>query len=127
MTRGGRPTRRSDMTSPTRALHELGQSLWLDNITRGMLDDGTIKRYIEEYSVTGLTSNPSIFDKAVEGGGYDEAIATKSAEGTSGEELFFELAIEDLRRAADLFAPVHAGDRGSRRLRVARGITRTRL
>lgn len=95
------------MTSPTRVLHELGQSLWLDNITRGMLDDGTIKRYIEEYSVTGLTSNPSIFDKAVEGGGYDEAIATKSAEGTSGEDLFFELAIEDLRRAADLFTPIH--------------------
>lgn len=96
------------MTTPTRALHELGQSLWLDNITRGILDDGTISRYIEEYSVTGLTSNPSIFDKAIEGGGYDEAIADKSAEGTSGEDLFFELAIEDLRRAADLFAPVHA-------------------
>lgn len=96
------------MTSPTRTLHDLGQSLWLDNITRAILDDGTIERYIEEYSVTGLTSNPSIFDKAIEGGGYDKAIATKSAEGTSGEDLFFELAIEDLRRAADLFAPAHA-------------------
>lgn len=95
------------MTSSTRALHELGQSLWLDNITRGMLDDGTIKRYIDDYSVTGLTSNPSIFDKAIGGGDYDGAIRTKSAGGISGEPLFFELAIEDLRRAADLFAPIH--------------------
>ncbi|MCZ7628749.1 MAG: transaldolase [Microthrixaceae bacterium] len=100
------------MTSPTRSLHELGQSLWLDNITRGMLDDGSIRRYVEEYSVTGLTSNPSIFDKAVEGGGYDEAIAAKSADGASGEDLFFELAIEDLRRAADLFATAHAATAG---------------
>lgn len=100
------------MTPPTRSLHEMGQSLWLDNITRGMLDDGTIQRYVEEYSVTGLTSNPSIFAKAVEGGGYDEAIAAKSAEGASGEDLFLELAIEDLRRAADLFAPAYADTGG---------------
>lgn len=95
------------MTAPTRKLHDMGQSLWLDNITRGMLDDGTIARYVDEYSVTGLTSNPSIFDKAIEGGGYDEAISEKSASGLSGEDLFFELAIEDLRRAADIFAPIH--------------------
>ncbi len=96
------------MTSPTKQLHDLGQSLWLDNITRQMLDDGTIERYISDFSVTGLTSNPSIFDKAIAGGGYDDAIAEKSSSGLEGEDLFFEIAIEDLRRAADLFAPVHA-------------------
>lgn len=95
------------MPAPTEVLHELGQSLWLDNITRTMLDDGVIQRYVDEYSVTGLTSNPSIFDKAVEGGGYDDAIREKSAAGLSGEDLFFELAIEDLRRAADAFGAVH--------------------
>ncbi len=95
------------MSAPTRDLHDLGQSLWLDNITRQMLDDGVIQRYIEDYSVTGLTSNPSIFDKAIAGGGYDDAIREKSAAGLAGEDLFFELAIEDLRRAADLFAPEH--------------------
>ena len=100
------------MTSPTNKLHEMGQSLWLDNITREMLDEGTIERYIEQYSVTGLTSNPSIFDKAIEGGGYDAAIAAKSADGLEGEDLFFELAIEDLRRAADMFAPVHSSTGG---------------
>jgi transaldolase len=92
---------------PTEALHELGQSLWLDNITRGMLDDGTIQRYIDRYSVTGLTSNPSIFDNAISTGGYDEAIRGASRDGQSSEDLFFELAIDDLRRAADLFLPVH--------------------
>jgi transaldolase len=91
----------------TEALHERGQSLWLDNITRSMLDDGSIQRYISSYSVTGLTSNPSIFDKAIGSGDYDDAIREKAAKGLSGEELFFELAIEDLRRAADLFLPVH--------------------
>jgi transaldolase len=92
---------------PTQALHERGQSLWLDNITRALLDEGRIQHYIDAYSVTGLTSNPSIFDKAIGSGGYDDAIAAKAARGLSGEELFFELAIEDLRRAADEFLGVH--------------------
>lgn len=91
----------------TEILHERGQSLWLDNITRSMLDDGTIQRYVEELSVTGLTSNPSIYDKAIGSGDYDEAIRAKAAQGLSGEELFFDLAIEDLRRAADIFGPIH--------------------
>jgi transaldolase len=92
----------------TRQLHDLGQSLWLDNITRGILNDGTLQRYISELSVTGLTSNPTIFDHAIKNGDfYDDAIRRKAAEGKSGEALFFELAIEDLVRAADLFRPVH--------------------
>lgn len=91
----------------TQDLHDLGQSLWLDNITREMLDDGVIQRYVDEYSVTGLTSNPSIFDKAIGGGFYDDAIREKAAAGIEGEALFFELAIEDLRRAADTFLGVH--------------------
>lgn len=92
--------------TPTRQLHDLGQSIWLDNITRGMLDDGTLKRYIDEQHVTGLTSNPSIFDKAISGGSdYDDQIAELLADGKAGEELFFELALQDLRRAADLFRP----------------------
>jgi transaldolase len=93
---------------PTQALHELGQSLWLDNITRTILDDGTLARYIDELSVTGLTSNPTIFDKAIGGGSaYDAQIAELHAQGLEGEQLFFELAITDLRRAADLFKPVN--------------------
>ena len=91
----------------TEILHDRGQSLWLDNITRSMLDDGAIQRYIDSYSVTGLTSNPSIFDKAIGSGDYDDAIRVKSGQGLSHEDLFFELAIEDLRRAADLFLPIH--------------------
>ncbi|MEC5409943.1 transaldolase [Paraburkholderia sp. MPAMCS5] len=92
----------------TQQLHDLGQSLWLDNITRGLLTDGTLQRYIEEFSVTGLTSNPTIFDKAIkETAFYDTAIRQKTNECTSGEALFFELALEDLTRAADLFRPVH--------------------
>ncbi|MFJ9863843.1 transaldolase [Streptomyces sp. NPDC101165] len=91
----------------TQALHEQGQSIWLDNITRSMLDTGQIQHYIDQYSVTGLTSNPSIFDKAIGSGDYDDAIRTKAAGGLRGEELFFELAIEDLQRAADLFLPIH--------------------
>ncbi|MEO8888888.1 MAG: transaldolase [Jatrophihabitantaceae bacterium] len=93
---------------PTQALHEAGQSLWLDNITRGLLDHGTLQTYIDQYSVTGLTSNPTIFDKAIEGGpDYDNDIAQWTAAGASAEEVFFELALTDLRRAADLFAPAH--------------------
>ncbi len=92
--------------NPTRQLHDLGQSIWLDNITRGILDDGTLARYIREDNVTGLTSNPSIFDKAIaDGSEYDEAIAELLAQGQHGEDLFFALAIQDLTRAADLFKP----------------------
>ncbi len=91
----------------TQQLHDLGQSLWLDNITRTLLDDGTLARYIAEESVTGLTSNPSIFDAAIGGGdAYDAGIREKAQAGLSGEQLFNELALEDLRRAADLFAPI---------------------
>ncbi|MEO8308810.1 MAG: transaldolase [Pseudomonadota bacterium] len=98
---------------PTRQLHDLGQSLWLDNITRTMLDDGTLARYIDDYCVTGLTSNPSIFDAAIGGGNaYDAAIATKARQGLRGEDLFFELAVEDLQRAAELFRPVHVATSG---------------
>jgi transaldolase len=88
----------------TQTLHALGQSLWLDNITREILDNGTLRRYIEELSVTGLTSNPTIFDEAIGNtAAYDEGIRAKAAAGMSGEALFVELALEDLRRAADLF------------------------
>jgi len=91
----------------TRILHDLGQSLWLDNITRDLLESGTLKRYIDDLSVTGLTSNPTIFDHAIKNSAaYDAAIRTKVKEGKSGEDLFFELALEDLRRAADLFRPI---------------------
>jgi len=92
---------------PTQALHARGQSLWLDNITRSMLESGQLQRFIDRYSVTGLTSNPSIFDKAIASGDYDAAIAEKAERGITGEDLFFELAIEDLRRAAGMFRPVH--------------------
>jgi transaldolase len=91
----------------TEELHELGQSIWLDNITREMLDSGQLQAYIDDYSVTGLTSNPSIFDKAISTGYYDDAIRDKAATGIDHEGLFFELAIEDLRRAADAFLPIH--------------------
>ncbi len=92
----------------TQQLHDLGQSLWLDNITRDLLDSGTLKRYIDELSVTGLTSNPTIFDQAIKNSSaYDPAIRKRLDAGKSGEALFFELAIEDLTRAADLFRPVH--------------------
>ena len=92
----------------TQTLHNLGQSLWLDNITRDLLDSGTLKRYIDEFSVTGLTSNPTIFDQAIKkSSAYDAAIREKLDAGKAGEALFFELAIEDLSRAADLFRPVY--------------------
>src|SRR3954453_19576747 len=91
----------------TAKLHALGQSLWLDIITREMLDSGQLQRYIDEFSITGLTSNPSIFNKAIGSGAYDEDIRRKAGRVADREMLFFELAIEDLRRAADLFAPVH--------------------
>jgi transaldolase len=92
----------------TKQLHDIGQSLWLDNITRDLLNSGTLKRYIDELSVTGLTSNPTIFDNAVSRSkSYDAEIQKLVARGMSGETLFFELAIQDLVRAADLFGPIH--------------------
>jgi transaldolase len=92
----------------TLTLHNLGQSIWLDNITRDLLDSGTLKRYIDEFSVTGLTSNPTIFDHAIKNStAYDAAIREKLSNGKAGEALFFELALEDISRAAALFRPVH--------------------
>jgi transaldolase len=92
----------------TKLLHNLGQSLWLDNITRDLLNSGTLKRYIDELSVTGLTSNPTIFDHAIKNSrAYDAAIRERLAQGKSGEQLFFELALEDIGRAADLFRPIY--------------------
>jgi transaldolase len=92
----------------TQLLHDLGQSLWLDNITRDLLDNGTLQRYIDELAVTGLTSNPTIFDQAIKHStAYDTAIRQRLTEGKSREELFFELALEDLTRAADLFRPIY--------------------
>src|SRR6266540_2238582 len=96
------------MMKATQILHDLGQSLWLDNITRSLLKTGVLRRYITELSVTGLTSNPTIFDHAIKNSSdYDDAIKSKLAEGKSGEKLFFELALDDLRQAADLFRPVY--------------------
>ena len=91
----------------TQTLHDLGQSLWLDNITRDLLNSGTLKRYIGELSVTGLTSNPTIFDHAIKSSAYDAAIREGLEKGKSGESLFFDLALDDLTRAADLFRPIY--------------------
>src|SRR5262245_36298988 len=92
----------------TQLLHNLGQSLWLDNITRDLLTSGTLKSYIDELSVTGLTSNPTIFDHAIKNSyAYDVAINEKVSKGKSGETLFFELALEDIIQAADLFRPIY--------------------
>ena len=92
----------------TRALHDLGQSIWLDNITRALVNSGTLKRYIDELSVTGLTSNPTIFNNAIKGStDYDADIRRKVAAGRTGEQLFFDLALDDLTRAADLFRLAH--------------------
>jgi transaldolase len=97
----------------TQLLHNLGQSLWLDNITRDLLTSGTLKRYIDELSVTGLTSNPTIFDHAIKNStAYDAAIRNKHSEGKSEEELFFDLALEDLTRAADLFRHIYERTNG---------------
>ena len=94
--------------NPTQRLHDAGQSLWLDQITRGLLAGGTLARYVQELSVTGLTSNPTIFDHAIANSeDYDAAVRAQTAAGTAGETLFFELALDDLRHAADLFRPVH--------------------
>ena len=97
----------------TQQLHEAGQSIWLDNITRSLLTGGTLSHYIKELSVTGLTSNPTIFDHAIKNShDYDAAIHEKTAAGLAGEQLFFELALEDLTRAADLFRPIHGATNG---------------
>src|SRR5271167_988663 len=99
---------RGDTMKATQLLHNLGQSLWLDNITRDLVNSGTLKRYIGELTVTGLTSNPTIFDQAIKSStAYDGAIREKLNKGESGEALFFELALEDLTRAADLFRPIY--------------------
>ena len=96
------------MNTNLAALRAMGQSLWLDNITRQILDDGTLARWIEEYGLTGLTSNPTIFDEAIGGSdAYDAGIREKARAGKAGESLFVELALEDLRRAAKLFEPAH--------------------
>src|SRR6188472_3236176 len=97
----------------TEALHKLDQSLWLDNITRELLESGTLRRYRDAFSVTGLTSNPTIFDLAIRAGkAYDESIRQKTAEGKSGEDLFYELALADLTQAADLFREIHYATQG---------------
>jgi transaldolase len=94
--------------NPTKQLHDLGQSIWLDNITRDLLDNGTLERYIKELSVTGLTSNPTIFDHAIKNSSaYDADIRSKLASGVSAETLFFELALADIKRAAALFRPIY--------------------
>ena len=98
----------TDALKTTGQLHRLGQSLWLDNITRDLLTSGTLQRYIYDLSVTGLTSNPTIFEQAIKNSSaYDAAISAKRAQGKSGEALFFDLALEDIRRAADLFRPIY--------------------
>ena len=97
----------------TQQLHDLGQSLWIDNISRETLRDGSLARLISDYSVTGLTSNPTIFEKAMsEGDAYDESIAQMAREGRSTEDLFFALAVDDLQKAADLFLPAHEASGG---------------
>jgi transaldolase len=99
--------------SATQELAAAGQSIWVDNITRDMLDQGVIQRFVDEFDVTGLTSNPSIFDKAISGSSsYDAQIAQLARDGVVGEDAFFAIAIDDLRRAADIFAPVHQSTAG---------------
>ncbi len=101
------------MMNAAQQLHNLGQSLWLDNITHSLLTSGTLSRYIEEFAVTGLTSNPTIFDQAIKSTGYyADVVRKKAAEGKSGEALFFELALEDLTQAADFFRPVYEATDG---------------
>src|SRR6185437_10469338 len=108
-----RVQRKGATMKATQRLHELGQSLWLDNITREMLVNGTLRRYIEDFDVTGLTSNPTIFDHAIRNGSfYDDSIRRKTAAGQSGEDLFIDLALEDLAQAADLFRPAHEANGG---------------
>jgi len=101
------------MNEHTRRLHDLGQRLWLDNISRPLLRSGALERYISEYAITGLTSNPTIFEQAFGGDAYDDSIRVLDAAGLKGEELFFELALEDLTQAADLFRPIFDASEGS--------------
>src|SRR6202023_158869 len=101
------------MNPNTQTLHTLGQSLWIDNITREMLSDGTLDRYIADLSVTGLTSNPTIFEHAIgAGASYDKQIAELSRQKKSGEDLLFAVALQDLKQAADLFRPIHDATQG---------------
>ncbi len=112
----------------TEQLRNLGQSLWLDNITRDLLDSGTLKRYIDELSITGLTSNPTIFDHAVtHSKSYDSEIRRLLNAGLSGEALFFELAVQDLTGAADLFTPIHERTAGVDGLGISGGLAASRL
>src|SRR5213592_2151080 len=107
------PLNRGDTMKATQLLHNLGQSLWLDNITRDLLNSGTLKRYIDELSVTGLTSNPTIFDHAIKNSSaYDTAIGDNLRNGKAGEELFFELALSDITRAAQHFRPIYEQTNG---------------
>lgn len=101
------------MTPRTRQLHDLGQRLWLDNISRSMLRSGQLQRYIDDFSITGLTSNPTIFEQAIGAGAYDEDIRALDAAGLAGEDLFFTLAVEDLVQAADLFRPTFDASHGA--------------
>jgi transaldolase len=102
------------MNIPLRKLHDLGQRIWLDNISRGLLKSNTLRRYIDEFSITGLTSNPTIFERAIGHSDlYDKGIAQLSARGLSSEGVFFELALEDLLQAADLFGPIHDASAGA--------------
>jgi transaldolase len=94
------------LNNPCRQLHDLGQSLWLDHISRPLLQSGTLARYMADFSITGLTSNPTIYEQALAGDAYDESIRLLDAQGLGAEEMFFELAMEDMRQAADLFRPV---------------------
>src|ERR1700739_2969247 len=97
----------------TKTLHDLGQSLWLDNITRDLLDSGTLKKYIEELSITGLTSNPTIFDHAMKkSAAYNGAIREGLRKGSPAEQVFFKLALEDITRASDLFRPIYERTNG---------------
>src|SRR5215469_16675138 len=92
----------------TQLLHNLGQSIWLDNITRDMLNTGALKRYIDEFCVTGLTSNPTIFEHAIKNSSsYDAQLQQQAVAGKTGDELFFEVALQDITRAADLFRPIY--------------------
>ena len=102
------------MNNSTKQLHDLGQRIWLDNISRELLTSGTLQRYIDELSVTGVTSNPTIFERAIgHGGVYDEAIRELADLGLSAEGVFFELALRDLTEAADLFRPIHDSSAGA--------------
>ena len=111
--RGAEPQRAQAHSRPTRRLHDLGQSLWLDSISRKLVEGGGLQRYIDAFDVTGLTSNPTIFDKAIKDSqDYDASIRKYSAAGRSGEDLLFDVMLEDLTRAADLFRPAHDASDG---------------